>query len=136
MKHSSLKSIEKKLERKNAELQNAVETRKELEIKIRGLKEEIATMQSAKLEYVFQNVKKAILKENLSVTPEAVSGMLDTLRNSQGDNTDTEKHSSMETEPVEKDELLGEDDFDENIPLTKEDLPKAFTSNFESSRLP
>lgn len=124
------------MERKNAELQNAVGTRKELEIKIRGLKEEIATMQSAKLEYVFQNVKKAILKENLSVTPEAVSGILDTLRNSQGDNADTEKHSSMETEPVEKDELVGEDDFDENIPLAKEVLPKAFTSNFESSRLP
>ncbi len=136
MKQSSLKSIEKKLERKNAELQNAVETRKELEIKIRGLKEEIATMQSAKLEYVFQNVKKAILKENLSVTPEAVSGILDTLRKSQGDSDDTENHSPMETEPVEKDELAGEDDFDEDMILAKEEPSKSFTSNFESSRLP
>lgn len=124
------------MERKNAELQNAVETRKELEIKIRGLKEEIATMQSAKLEYVFQNVKKAILKENLSVTPEAVSGILDTLRKSQGDSDDTENHSPMETEPVEKDELAEEDDFDEDMILAKEEPSKSFTSNFESSRLP
>lgn len=136
MKQSSLKSIEKKLERKNAELQTAMETRRELETKIRGLKEEIETMQSARLEHVFQNVKKAILKENLSVTPEAVSGLLESLRKSQTDNGGTENHSPTPTEPVEKDELSGEDGIGENM-LPMEDEPsKSYTSNFEPSRLP
>ncbi len=65
MKSTSSKTIEKRLERKQADLQSALESRQRIDEKIRGLREEIETLQSTQLEHVFQQVKKSILKEGL-----------------------------------------------------------------------
>ena len=93
MKSTSSKTIEKRLERKQADLQSAVESRQRIDEKIRGLREEIETLQSTQLEHVFQQVKKSILKEGLRVDADAVSGILQSIRDNQGISISEEKES-------------------------------------------
>lgn len=68
-----------------ADLDAAMENRQQIEQKIRGLREEIETLQSTQLEQVFQQVKKSILKEGLHVDAEAIPGILQTIREKQED---------------------------------------------------
>jgi len=84
MKSTSSKTIEKRLEKKQADLQSALESRQRIDEKIRRLREEIETLQSTQLEHVFQQVKKSILKEGLRVDADAVSGILQSIRDNQG----------------------------------------------------
>ena len=93
MKSTSSKTIEKRLERKQADLQTAMESRQRIDEKIRGLREEIETLQSTQLEHVFQQVKKSILKEGLRVDADAVSGILQSIRDNQGITISEEKKS-------------------------------------------
>ena len=67
MKQQSLKLIEKKLARKKAELQTAIESCRQLETRIHELHEEIENLQAARLENIFQHIKKEALKEDLNI---------------------------------------------------------------------
>lgn len=98
MKSTSSKTIEKRLERKQADLQSALESRQRIDEKIRGLREEIETLQSTQLEHVFQQVKKSILKEGLRVDADAVSGILQSIRDNQGISISEEKESGAGNE--------------------------------------
>ena len=98
MKSTSSKTIEKRLEKKQADLQSALESRQRIDEKIRRLREEIETLQSTQLEHVFQQVKKSILKEGLRVDADAVSGILQSIRDNQGISISEEKESDAGNE--------------------------------------
>jgi len=83
MNSKASKSVEKRLERKRADLQAALENRKKIDGKIHELKDEIEKLQSAQLEQVFHQVKKSILKEGLRVDAETIPDILQMLRSSQ-----------------------------------------------------
>ena len=92
------KSLEKKLARKMADLDAVMESRQQIDVKIKELQEEIENLQSAQLEQVFQQVKKTILKEGLRVDAEAVPGILQSIRDSQGTSALPEKESAEDGE--------------------------------------
>ena len=136
MKQSSSKSLEKKLARKMADLDAAMETRQQIEQKIRGLREEIETLQSTQLEQVFQQVKKSILKEGLHVDVEAIPGILETIREKQ------EGVALPESEPAE--EKTASENVGEKAPsnryngssLPQEEENEFDVPTFTGSRLP
>ena len=88
------KSLEKKLARKMADLDAVMESRQQIDVKIKELQEEIENLQSAQLEQVFQQVKKSILKEGLRVDAEAVPSILQSIRDSQETGALPEKESA------------------------------------------
>ena len=76
-----------------ADLDAAMVSRQQIDGKIKELREEIETLQSTQLEHVFQQVKKSILKEGLRVDADAVSGILQSIRDNQGVSISEEKES-------------------------------------------
>ena len=136
MKQSSSKSLEKRLEKKKADLNAAIESRKQIEQKIKGLREEIETLQSTQLEQVFQQVKKSILKEGLHVDAENVSGILQSIRENQ-DTLPLQKHEPME-EMKSADNLqeVPVNEHDENTSLPKQNEDDLEVDTHNDNRLP
>ena len=120
MKQSSSKSLEKRLEKKKADLDAAIESRKQIEQKIKGLREEIETLQSTQLEQVFQQVKKSILKEGLHVDAENVSGILQSIRENQDTPTLQKQESMEETKSADNLQEVPVTEQNENAPLFQE----------------
>ena len=136
LKQSSSKSLEKKLERKRADLATAIETRQQIDQKIKKLREEIDTLQSTQLEQVFQQVKKSILKEGLHLDAEAIPGILQTIREKQDEGV------SPEHTPKEKNETAEQsNDRAISSPYDESDLPQeeetgSEVTTYSGSRLP
>ena len=136
LKQSSSKSLEKKLARKMADLDAAIESRQQIEQKIKGLREEIETLQSTQLEQVFQQVKKSILKEGLHVDAENVSGILQSIRENQEEEIPSEQETAKENPKAEN----GSEDAPSNhyggssLPQEEENEPDVPT--FTGSRVP
>lgn len=136
LKQSSSKSLEKKLARKMADLDAAIESRQQIEQKIKGLREEIETLQSTQLEQVFQQVKKSILKEGLHVDAEAIPGILQTIRENQEEETPSKHETAKENPEAENgsEDALPNHYGDSSLPQEEENEPDVTT--FTGSRLP
>lgn len=80
MRQTNFELLDKKLAKKNAELQEVRETRKKLEDKEKAIKSAIEKLQNQKIEFIFEQVKKEIRSENLNVTSSAVMPLLEVLR--------------------------------------------------------
>ena len=80
LKPKSLATIEKKLEKKNLELEEVREFRKKLNEKEKEICVAIEKLENEKMEVIFAQVKRGIKSENLDVTSESVLKMLGALR--------------------------------------------------------
>ena len=80
LKPKSLETIEKKLEKKNLELEEVREFRKKLNEKEKEICAAIEKLENEKMEVIFAQVKRGIKSENLDVTSESVLKMLGALR--------------------------------------------------------
>ena len=80
LKPKSLATIEKKLEKKNLELEEVREFRKKLNEKEKEICAAIEKLENEKMEVIFAQVKRGIKSENLDVTSESVLKMLGALR--------------------------------------------------------
>ena len=81
LKQKSLAMIEKKLEKKNVELEEVREFRKKLNEK--EIIAAIEKLENEKMEVIFAQVKRGIKSEKLDVTSESVLKMLGVLRENQ-----------------------------------------------------
>ena len=80
LKQKSLATIEKKLEKKNLELEEVREFRKKLNEKEKEIIATIEKLENEKMEVIFAQVKRGIKSEKLDVTSESVLKMLGVLR--------------------------------------------------------
>ena len=96
LKQVSLATIEKKLEKKNQELEEVREFRKKLNEKEKEICAAIEKLQNQKMESIFAQVKRGIKNENLEVSAESVMQMLGVLRK------DLETEKSLTTEIVKE----------------------------------
>lgn len=83
MKQLNFKMLDKKLEKKNAELQEVRELKKKLDDKEKEICASIDKLQNQKIEIIFEQVKKGIKNEKLDITSESILPMLEILRNNQ-----------------------------------------------------
>lgn len=103
MKPMSFKAIEKKLERKNAELVEVREFRKKLDDKEKEICAAIEGLQNRKVEVIFEQVKKEIKNKNLDISTVSVLSIVDALKNSQ-QILQNEEVSEVETEEILEEE--------------------------------
>lgn len=136
MKSTSSKTIEKRLEKKRADLQTAMESCQRIDEKIRGLREEIETLQSTQLEHVFQQVKKSIMKEGLRVDADAVSGILQSIRDNQGINISEEKESDAGKGETGNTVQNVSSSYEDDIYLSQEEENAFDAPSYNGGRLP
>ena len=110
MKQLSLKMLEKKLEKKNAELVEVRDFRKKLDDKEKEICAAIEKIQNQKIEIIFEQVKKEIKNKNLDISSASVLTIVDALKNNQQilngeENFETEDESE-EILPEKKSEKL------------------------------
>ena len=100
MKQLNLKMLEKKLEKKNAELLEVRDFRKKLDDKEKEICAAIEKIQNQKIEIIFEQVKKEIKNKNLDISSASVLTIVDALKNNQ-QILQTEENSETEAEPEE-----------------------------------
>ena len=83
MRQTSFKTIEKKLEKKNAELVELRDFRRKLDAKEKEICAEIERLQNEKVEFIFAQVKKEIKNENLDISSGSILSLLEVLRKNQ-----------------------------------------------------
>ena len=106
MREASFDIIQKKLDRKNAELANVRAMRKKLADRERQISAEIDSLQNKKVELVFLQVKKQIKTENLDISSGSVLPLLEVLRN----NNQLKGLETLADEKIFSTEEKGEDD--------------------------
>ena len=115
MRQTNFELLDKKLAKKNAELQEVRETRKKLEDKEKAIKSAIEKLQNQKIEFIFEQVKKEIKSENLNVTSSAVTPLLEVLRKNHQtleiesesvDNTFAKTNKEPDSKKIDSDEIL------------------------------
>lgn len=89
MRLLSLESIQKKLDKKNAELLEVRALRKKLAEREKNISADIAFLQNQKVEAIFMQVKRGIKQENLDVSSADILPLLEALRNNQQPLSDT-----------------------------------------------
>ena len=131
MRQISFKAIEKKLERKNAELVEVREFRKKLGDKEKEICMAIDKLQNRKVEAIFEQVKKEIKNKNLDITSASVLTIVDALKGNQqilsGDKNSAEvvetelidRNLNIETEKFLSEEKFSsemvDEDFEESL---------------------
>ena len=80
MRQISFTAIEKKLERKNAELVEVREFRKKLDDREKEICAAIDKLQNRKVEAIFEQVKKEIKSKNLDITSASVLTIVEALK--------------------------------------------------------
>ena len=100
MKQLNLKMLEKKLEKKNAELVEVRDFRKKLDDKEKEICAAIEKIQNQKIEIIFEQVKKEIRNKNLDISSASVLTIVDALKNNQQILND-EENFETEDEPEE-----------------------------------
>ena len=83
MRQISFKTIEKNLQKKNAELIELRDFRRKLDAKEKEICAEIEKLQNEKVEFIFTQVKKEIKNENLDVSSGSILPLLEVLRKNQ-----------------------------------------------------
>lgn len=105
MKQLSLKMLDKKLEKKNAELVEVRDFRKKLDDKEKEICAAIDKLQNQKVEIIFAQVKKEIKNKNLDISSASVLTIVDALKNNQQILNDEENFETEdETEEILSDE--------------------------------
>jgi len=82
MPQTNFKVIEKKLEKKSAELIEVKGLRQKLFEKEKEISAEIEKLKNQKIELIFKQVKKEMKNEKLEITSESIMPLLEVLRNS------------------------------------------------------
>ncbi len=139
MKQISFKAIEKKLERKNAELVEVREFRKKLDDKEKEICAAIDKLQNRKLEAIFEQVKKEIKNKNLDITSASVLTIVDALKGNQrilsGDKNSAEV---VETElidrnlKIETEKFLSEEKFSSE--MVDEDFEESLSAKVSEEK--
>ena len=83
MRQMSFATIEKRLAKKNSELQEVRAMRKKLAEREKEISADIETLQNQKVEIIFLQVKKEMKNEKLDVSSGSVLPLLEALRNTQ-----------------------------------------------------
>ena len=131
MRLLSFDSIQKKLDKKNAELAKVRALRKKLADKEKIISLDIENLQNQKVEAIFLQVKHQIKHENLNVSSGSILPLLETLRNHQHSSNDTnlvEEIANQTNNSLADSDKKTELDFGENldstykIPETPEEL--------------
>ena len=94
MPQTNFKVIEKKLEKKTAELVEVKGVRQKLFEKEREISAEIEKLKNQKIELIFRQVKKEMKNEKLEITSESIKPLLEVLRNSTAIGEDNETDDS------------------------------------------
>ena len=89
MRLVSFDSIQKKLDKKNAELAKIRSLRKKLADREKKISLDIDNLQNQKVEAIFLQVKREIKHENLNVSSGSILPLLEALRNHQQFSNDT-----------------------------------------------
>ena len=131
MRSLSFDSIQKKLDKKNAELAKVRALRKKLADREKIISLDIDNLQNQKVEAIFLQVKRQIKHENLNVSSGSILPLLEALRNHQQSSNDTISTGEVENQTnisLDGSDKKTELDFDENldsiskIPETPEEL--------------
>lgn len=93
MGQANFKVIEKRLEKKNAELLEVRGLRQKLFEREKEITAEIEKLKNQKIELIFMAVKKEMKTEKLEITSEAIMPLLEVLRNG---NATLEENSESE----------------------------------------
>ncbi len=101
----NLKMLEKKLEKKIAELVEVRVFRKKLDDKEKEICATIEKIQNQKIEIIFEQVKKEIRNKNLDISSASVLTIVDALKNNQQILNDEE---NFETEDEPEENILEE----------------------------
>ena len=96
MRQNNFEMIEKKLAKKNAELQEVRETRQKLLDKEKEISASIDKLQNQKIEVIFEQVKKEIKSENLNVSSASILPLLEVLRNNRQIEIETSENKTAE----------------------------------------
>ena len=109
MRQISFKTIEKNLQKKNAELVELRDFRRKLDAKEKEICADIEKLQSENVVFVFTQVKKEIKNENIDVSSGSILSLLEVLRKNQQimnpettseEITDSESKNSVEVKEV------------------------------------
>lgn len=122
MKANVIKKSEDKLEKKKAKLQKLIESKNQLEIKIKSLRTEIETLQANQ----FEQFKKAAKKENIEIKSEDIPEILKLIKNfqqnSQPENNDTDNLNESDFEISNNNGTLEDKDTEQTGLRTLSDL--------------
>lgn len=126
MKQLSFKAIEKKLERKNAELVEVREFRKKLDDKEKEIVAAIDALQNRKVEVIFEQVKKEIKNKNLDISSVSALAIVDALKNNKQilnadeNSEEISKNVNSATEnfdsEIQAEKILSEEKFETESP--------------------
>ena len=108
MRQTNFQTIDNKLAKKNAELQEIRETRQKLADKEKEICASIDKLQNQKIEVIFEQVKKEIKSENLKVSSASIMPLLEVLRNTRQIEDDSENEES-EKSADEKAEIISKE---------------------------
>lgn len=118
MRLLSFDSIQKKLDKKNAELAKVRALRKKLADKEKIIFLDIENLQNQKVEAIFLQVKREIKHENLNVSSGSILPLLEALRNNQHSSNDTNSVEAIDNQTnisLASSDKKTELDFGENL---------------------
>ena len=118
MRSLSFDSIQKKLDKKNAELAKVRALRKKLADREKIISLDIENLQNQKVEAIFLQVKREIKHENLNVSSGSILPLLDALRNHQQSSNDTISTGEVDNQTnisLDGSDKKTELDFGENL---------------------
>ena len=118
MRSLSFDSIQKKLDKKNAELAKVRSLRKKLADREKTISLDIENLQNQKVEAIFLQVKRQIKHENLNVSSGSILPLLEALRSSQPSSVDTSSVAQVDNQTniaLANSDKKTELDFRENL---------------------
>ena len=83
MNKATFKALERKLDKKNAELSEVRESRRKLDDREKEICAEIEKLQAQKIEIIFDEIKREVRSDNLDVSSSAILPVLEALRKNQ-----------------------------------------------------
>ncbi len=124
MRQTNFQMIDKKLAKKNAELQEICETRQKLADKEKEICPSIDKLQNQKIEVIFEQVKKEIKSENLKVSSASIIPLLEVLRNTRQieDYNENEEFADEKAEIISTENLASERNYSDPRWYSAEDI--------------
>ena len=104
MNKTTFKALEKRLEKKNAELTEVRDFRKKLDDKEKEICAEIEKLQNQKIEIIFDEIKRAVKSDNIDISAAVILPVLEALRNNQqtSETSSSEENDSAPVTTTEK----------------------------------
>ena len=135
MRSLSFDSIQKKLDKKNAELAKIRALRKKLADREKIISLGIETLQNQKVEAIFLQVKREIKHENLNVSSGSILPLLEALRNHQQYSKDTKSVEEVDNQTnifLADSDKKTELDFGENLDSISK-IPETSETDYKES---